>query len=259
MRNIQSAERVSQHDASDNYVYQRSILAYHKAAEMVSGSVLEIGTGAGYGIEVIAPRAEHFLTIDKTIPAPELLAGKDNVKFRQMNIPPLEGIPSESFDCVISFQVIEHIGRDRAAIEEMHRVLRPGGKLIISTPNKPMSLTRNPWHVREYTADGFGRLIGGVFGEDNVEALGVFGNDKVAEYYRKNRESVRAIMKYDVLRLEKILPRWLLKIPYDVMNRRNRRKLLNSNTDLTTSITMNDYRLGPADDSCYDLYYIATK
>ncbi len=254
---MQSAERVSQNDASDNYVYQRSILAYYKAAEMVSGSVLEIGTGSGYGIAVIAPQAERFLTIDKSVPAPELLAGRDNVEFRQMNIPPLTGIPSESFDYVISFQVIEHIRRDKAAIEELHRVLRPGGKLIISTPNRLMSLTRNPWHVREYTADEFSRLMGGIFSK--VEALGVFGNDKVAEYYRKNRESVHAIMKYDILRLQKWLPRWILKIPYDIMNRRNRHKLLKGNTSLTSSITMDDYRLAPAADSCYDLYYIATK
>lgn len=73
MRNIQSAERVSRNDASDNYVYQRSILAYHKAAELVSGNVLEIGTGSGYGIAVIAPHAEHFLTVDKTFPAPVII------------------------------------------------------------------------------------------------------------------------------------------------------------------------------------------
>ena len=56
MANIHTAERVSQKDASDNYVFQRSILAYHKAAELVQGDVLEIGTGMGYGVEVVAPR-----------------------------------------------------------------------------------------------------------------------------------------------------------------------------------------------------------
>ena len=50
---IQTAERVSQHDQSDNYVFQRSILAYHKAAEIVNGKVLELGTGMGYGIEIV--------------------------------------------------------------------------------------------------------------------------------------------------------------------------------------------------------------
>ena len=42
---IQTAERVSQKDLSDNFVFQRSILAYYEAAKIVSGNVLEIGTG----------------------------------------------------------------------------------------------------------------------------------------------------------------------------------------------------------------------
>lgn len=54
MSRIQTAERVSV-EASDNFVFQRSLLAYHEAARRISGEVLEIGTGSGYGIEVIAP------------------------------------------------------------------------------------------------------------------------------------------------------------------------------------------------------------
>ena len=45
MAKLHTAERVSNRDASDNFVFQRSILAYYKAAEIVSGDVLEIGTG----------------------------------------------------------------------------------------------------------------------------------------------------------------------------------------------------------------------
>ena len=54
MAKITTAERVSR-EASDNFVFQRSLLAYHAAAQRISGDVLEIGTGAGYGIEVVAP------------------------------------------------------------------------------------------------------------------------------------------------------------------------------------------------------------
>lgn len=69
MAKITTAERVSR-EASDNFVFQRSLLAYHAAAQRISGDVLEIGTGAGYGIEVVAPRARSFVTIDKLAPAP---------------------------------------------------------------------------------------------------------------------------------------------------------------------------------------------
>lgn len=55
MSRINTAERISR-ETSDNFVFQRSLLAYHAAAERVGGDSLEIGTGSGYGIEVIAPR-----------------------------------------------------------------------------------------------------------------------------------------------------------------------------------------------------------
>ena len=72
MAKINTAERVSA-EASDNFVFQRSLLAYHAASARIAGDVLEIGTGAGYGIEVAAPRARRFVTVDKHAPAPELL------------------------------------------------------------------------------------------------------------------------------------------------------------------------------------------
>lgn len=49
MAKINTAERVSA-EASDNFVFQRSLLAYHAASARIAGDVLEIGTGAGYGI-----------------------------------------------------------------------------------------------------------------------------------------------------------------------------------------------------------------
>ena len=59
MGKMNTAERVSR-EMSDNFVFQRSLLAYHAAAQRISGDVLEIGTGAGYGIEVVAPRARQL-------------------------------------------------------------------------------------------------------------------------------------------------------------------------------------------------------
>ena len=250
---LKTAERVSR-EVSDNFVFQRSKLAYVEAARRVDGRVLEIGTGTGYGVDIIAPSAVEFVTIDKTR-SEELGTLPENVEFSVAKVPPLP-FDDESFDYVVSFQVIEHIRRDRAFVEEVRRVLRKGGKFIVSTPNRPMSLTRNPWHVREYTAAEFKALLSDF---SAVETLGVAGNERVWDYYAKNRESVHRIMRFDVLRMQWWLPRWLLQLPYDVMNRLNRRRLHQANRSLTEGIMMDDYELREVDDRCFDLFYIATK
>ena len=51
-------------------------------------------------------------------------------------------------------------------------------------------------------------------------------------YYDKNKKSVEKIRKWDILNFEKILPRWLLQIPYDILNRLNRHKLQDNNQKL---------------------------
>ena len=254
-KKIQTAERVSQSDVSDNYVYQRSVLAYVEAAKRIHGNVLEIGTGSGYGVEMLSEKADSFLTIDKfaSQAGTELSEKLDNVEFKQMNVPPLTGLPDNHFDFVVSFQVIEHIKKDGDYVKEIHRVLKKGGKFIVTTPNKKMSLTRNPWHIREYTVDELTTLLKSSF--SSVEANGVFGNDVVMEYYNINKKSVQKIMRFDILNLQYNLPRQILQVPYDIMNRRNRNKL----SDSGSHIKMEDYFVATAKDDCIDLFYIAEK
>lgn len=254
MKSIQTAERVSR-DASDNYVFQRSVLAYHEAAKLISGDVLEIGTGTGYGVEIMAQHARSYITLDKYEPQADIL-NVPNVEFRQATVPPLP-FESGSFDAVVSFQVIEHIRDDMQFVAEVSRVLRPGGLFIVTTPNAPMSLTRNPWHVREYRADELKNLITCHFAD--VECMGIAGNERVMEYYEKNRQSVKRITRFDLFDFQHRMPAWLLRLPYDILNRLNRRRLLAGNRTLTTSIAMDDYSLVPFSDECFDLFFVAHK
>lgn len=252
----ETAERLYHKDPANNFVFQRSLLAYVDAASRVSGDVLELGTGQGYGIEVVAPSAQHYKTLDKFEPDPSSLA-HDNVLFVQTSFPPLDAISDESFDYVISFQVIEHIQDDHAFVAEAARVLRPGGQFIVTTPNKLMSLTRNPWHVREYTVEELYTLLGKYF--DHIEPRGVFGNEKITAYYQKNKESVERITRLDIFNLQHRLPRRVLQWPYDLLNKLNRSRLLSENTTLVNDINMDDYYIDEANETCYDLFYIATK
>ena len=255
MSKIATAERVSL-EKSDNFVFQRSLLAYHRASKIVEGDILEVGTGMGYGVEMIAPKATRYISVDKQLPSE--LHQFDNVEYYDMEVPPI-GFENSSFDAVVSFQVIEHIEKDIDFVREVSRVLRAGGKFVVSTPNAPMSLTRNPWHVREYNADELRNLLECNFSK--VEAYGVVGNEKVMEYYEKNRKSVRKITRFDFLDLQHRLPRVLLQIPYDILNRLNRRFLHRKNTSLTESITMDDYSIVPYESGqeCFDLFFVATK
>ena len=253
MAKVATAERVSR-EASDNFVFQRSVLAYHYAAEIISGEVLEIGTGTGYGVEILAPKCKRFITVDKFLDpsVPQV----ENVEQHQMVVPPI-GFESGSFDFVVSFQVIEHIKDDTQFVREVARVLRPGGKFIVSTPNAPMSLTRNPWHIREYTAEELQNLLSISF--STITPAGVVGNQKIMEYYEKNRQGVERITRFDILDLQHRLPRQLLQVPYDILNRINRRRLLKKNTELTTSIEMTDYSVSSATDQSFDLLFVAEK
>ena len=62
---LQTAERSSHLDPSENVIYQRHVIAYKEAAKIISGTVLEVGSGEGFGIAELAPRAEHYIAVDK--------------------------------------------------------------------------------------------------------------------------------------------------------------------------------------------------
>jgi len=255
---LQTAERSSHLDPSENVIYQRHLIAYKEAAKLISGTVLEIGSGEGYGIMELAPKADHYIAVDKyNTEISDELKLENNIRFIQTEVPPLKGIEDNSVDFVVTFQVIEHIENDEMFLQEIHRVLRPGGKVILTTPNIMMSLTRNPWHTREYTPEQMAEVLKSSF--DNYELKGVFGNDKVMDYYNKNKESVRKITRFDILNLQYWLPRWLLQIPYDILNRFNRHSLQDDNQGIVNSLVYTDYSIATSNAECLDHFCIATK
>lgn len=258
MANHSTTEITSESIASDNPIHQRLLAAYVYAQPQIEGNLLEIGCGAGRGLEILIKSADHYTGIDKYKSlTDELQLEYPQAEFHAMHIPPLKGIADNSFDTIVSFQVIEHIKDDKAFLQEIHRVLKPGGKAIISTPNKKMTLTRNPWHVREYFAPELEKLCAPIFSK--VEANGIAGNDKVMDYHDRNRESVRKITRFDVLNLQYRLPASLLRIPYEFLNRVNRNKLDQADAGLVKSITVADFFVAENAADCLDLYYTLVK
>ncbi|GMQ24361.1 hypothetical protein Aoki45_10430 [Algoriphagus sp. oki45] len=243
---------------SDNPIHQRLLKAYLAAKPWISGDLLEIGCGEGRGVDELLPLAKSYLGLDKIGEVITMLQGKyPGVDFRQAVIPPFKGFKDESYDTIVSFQVIEHIEDDRLFLEEIYRMLKPGGKAIISTPNNTHTLSRNPWHVREYLPQELIDLSSGVF--DRVEANGIGGNQKVWDYHEANRKSVQKIMRFDVLDLQHRLPAWVLRMPYEILNRFNRNRLHRQQGDSVVSISHEDYPLVDNPEKGLDLFYILWK
>ena len=218
---LETAERVNSQYEANNYVFNRQLKAYELAKEMVSGKILELGSGEGYGIDLLSPKADIYQAVDKFDTTIDFDKNK-NVRFTKLTIPPLSGIQDNSYDFVVAFQLIEHIEEDRDLVKEINRVLVKGGKFIVTTPNIKTTLSRNPWHIREYTKEELHELLKSSF--HKVETLGIFGDVLVDEYYQENKRSVDRIMKYDIFNLQYRLPRSVLKIPFDILNHLNRKK-----------------------------------
>lgn len=255
---VYTTEIASDHIPSDNPIHQRLLQAYYLAGPYVSGDLLEVGCGEGRGIPVLQDQCEHYTGLDKIEEVIEKLrASYPAHTFLQSTIPPITGLEDNRFDTIVSFQVIEHIRNDREFLKELYRLLRPGGVALVTTPNIRKTLTRNPWHEREYTADQLKALAGEVF--DEVIMKGITGNDKVMTYYELNKKAVRKITRFDVFNLQYRLPAAMLRIPYDLLNRLNRNRLRDSDDSLVRSITHDDYVITDNASGALDLFCILRK
>lgn len=244
--------------ASDNPIHQRLLKAYYLAMPFVKGDLLELGCGEGRGVELLGPLSSSYLALDKIDEVIQRLqAAYPDVNFKQAVFPPFSDLADNSFDTIVSFQVIEHVKQDADFLKEIKRVLRPGGTAVLTTPNIKKTLTRNPWHIREYTAPELTELAKQFF--DDVEMKGVSGNEKVWAYYTENKKSVEKITRFDIFNLQYRLPAAMLRVPYDILNRMNRNKLNDANNSLVSDITHEDYLLAENAEEALDLFLIVRK
>lgn len=258
MAKVYTTEITSGEIPSDNPIHQRLFKAYVAAGPWIQGDVLEVGCGEGRGLDVVIPKSATFTAIDKIEPViNELQKRYPSGTFKSGNIPPFQGLADNSFDRVISFQVIEHIKDDALFLKEIHRVLKPGGIALLTTPNRRMSLSRNPWHIREYLPDELTALAKRYF--HDVQMKGIHGNTKVMEYYEQNRKSVQRVTRFDIFNLQYRLPASILRIPYELLNRWNRNKLQHGNNSLVTDIRHEDYIVVEDATNALDLFLIVRK
>jgi len=248
-------------DDSNNVTYQRCQFAYEFAVPVIKGKkVLDVGCGNAYGTALMAKDAMEItgLDYDQATIDDNRQHYRDiaNLKFIQGTIPPIP-VEDASYDVVTAFQFIEHIEKRKEFLKECIRVLKPGGVLMVTTPNSLKSLARNPFHVHEYTFDEMKKEINGI--PTGFELQGLKGNDKVNRYYEENGKFVRMILKWDVLGLHKKLPSSWLTAPYNLVTSMMRNKL-KEKVSQTTDITTKDFHLDSRQlDEAWDIYLIARK
>jgi 2-polyprenyl-3-methyl-5-hydroxy-6-metoxy-1,4-benzoquinol methylase len=192
-----------------NVTYQQSLLAYQFAAGLAHGkTVLDVACGEGYGIEALAQVAASVTGVDKdepTIVEARRRYRQPNVSFIQADLFALaQKLSGQTFDVVCCFQTIEHVVDHDAFIEVLKAVTTPGGKIIVSTPNKRMFPTFNPYHVHEVDAAELRSRFERHFAE--VQLYGVQGDENVKKYRESKQRIGNLIKGLDILRMRDWLP-----------------------------------------------------
>jgi SAM-dependent methyltransferase len=233
--------------AEENYWFRRHEVVYERLVDLCADrDVLEAGCGEGYGANLIADVASSVIGLDYDDSAvAHVRARYPRVDMRQGNLARLP-LTDSAVDVVVNFQVIEHLWDQGQFVAECLRVLRPGGVLLMSTPNRiTFSPGRdtpiNPFHTRELNAAELSELLSSE-GFSVESMLGVFHGKRLVELDDRHGGSI----------IDSQIARALADAPWP--------------TDLlddVASVTTDDFDLvdaedGPIDDSL-DLVAIAVR
>lgn len=181
--------------AEENYWFRRHEVVYERLAPRCADrDVLEAGCGEGYGADLLAAVARRVIGLDYDDSAvAHVRARYPRVEMRQGNLADLP-LPDAAVDVVVNFQVIEHLWDQGQFVGECHRVLRPGGVLLMSTPNRitfspGRDTPLNPFHTRELNAAELTELL--VDGGFDVAAmLGVFHGPRLRDLDARHGGSI---------------------------------------------------------------------
>lgn len=127
--------------------------------------VLDLGCGEGYGAALLAQVAKRVTGLDLS---PEAIAHAqtryplENLSFRVSDCRKT-GEADHQFDVVLCFEMLEHIEEHQQVLNEVRRVLKPGGLFVVSSPDKQhysdVEAYENPFHVRELYIREFHQLL----------------------------------------------------------------------------------------------------
>jgi ubiquinone/menaquinone biosynthesis C-methylase UbiE len=162
------------YDHIDRYKFAQKFIKNKK--------VLDIACGSGYGSQLLAKAgAKKVWAIDISQETIEYAQKRYPHKLVNYKVGRAENIPikGNSVDIVVSFETLEHIRHHKFLLKEIKRVLKRGGKLIISTPNKSLGTEEaSPFHIKEFTLSEFNNLL-----ESNFSDVEIYGQKPIYEKY----------------------------------------------------------------------------
>jgi methionine biosynthesis protein MetW len=108
-----------------------------KEAIGTGACVVDLGCGSGHLLSALAERFDQRIGLDVSRTRLNTLAdgNTDGWEFREADLNSLFPLADASADAVIANQVIEHILDPVKFSREIHRILRPGGRCVVTTPN----------------------------------------------------------------------------------------------------------------------------
>lgn len=139
---------------------------YRIACGLARGlNVLDIASGEGYGTSMLATIAQSAIGVDiseNAVNHARAAYSRHNLTYRVGSAAKIP-VDDNSIDLVVSFETIEHHTEHEAMMLEIKRVLKPGGMLLISSPNKHEHTDvlgiRNEFHVKELYVEEFVDLL----------------------------------------------------------------------------------------------------
>lgn len=150
-------------------IFYEHLHRYALCREWVEGlRVLDVACGTGYGTAVLGTVAASVTGLDisqDSVIEARRRYGKENVQYVVGDCYALP-FDDESFDVVVANEMIEHVEDHDGLIKEIKRVLRPNGRFLVSTPNKPVYNRYKPpniFHISEMNINGFETLLRGHF------------------------------------------------------------------------------------------------